>query len=223
MFNLIGNIKDIATILSIVSVLTLGWLKHQDGQEINRLENNLHSTTIQYTDSIGRMVTEVTELRFTNKELKQISKLDSSKLGATQKKLWEASQLVRELEIKERNVESVNIAALSVSNDSLISEVIYNEDRSLKELKPIKTDHLEITFDVQGDTVLVGHKYKAKINTVVSRKVDKVTNNGKTRFFLARWVNPRWIYSAKNVSDDKNAEIDSAVYINFQSGKGKRT
>lgn len=223
MLNIIGNIKDTISLLAVVSTMLLGWMKYNDAQEISRLENNLHSTTIQYEDKLGRTVTEVTELRFTNKELKQIAKLDSSKLSDTQKKLWEASQVVKDLEIKSRNAESFNRVDLSVSNDSLISEVIYNEDRSLKELKPIKTKHLSITFEVVGDTVLVAHKYNATIDTVVSRSVDKETKSGKKRFFLVRWVNPRWKYSAKNVSDDKNATIEKgAIHINFQRGKGKR-
>jgi len=219
---MINTIRNVISLLAIVSTIWLGVSKFKGGKEIDRLTTNLTSTTTQWQDEKGRLVTEVSELRFTNKELKQIAKLDSTKLSYTQKQLREASEVIKDLRIKAKDVESVNIVDLSVSNDSLVSIPTYNEDKSLKALKPIKTEHLEITFDVKKDTVLVSHKYKAKLNTVVSREVDMTTDNGKRRFFIARWINPRYEYSAKNVIDDKKAEIKSAIHINFQRRKGKR-
>lgn len=222
MINLIGNIKDTFTILSIVSVMLLGWLKYNDTKEINRLNNNITSVKKEWKTKTGELVTQVTELRFTNKELKQIAERDSSELSDLQKQLWEAGQVIKTLDIKERNAESVNIADLIVSNDSLVTTIQYNEDMSLKALKPIKTDNLSINFKVSGDSIIIDHVYNAKINTVVSREVDKVTSSGKRRFFLARWLNPRWKYYASNYSDDPNAKLDSAIYIKFQHNKGKR-
>jgi hypothetical protein len=222
MFKFITGIKDLVTILSILATVGLGYWGKLQKDEAKRAINNLHSTTIQYEDEKGRLVTEVTELRFTTKELKQIAKQDSAKLSSVQKKLLKAHGKITELNIKERNAESINIADLSVFNDSLVTTAEYDKKGLLKALKPIKTDNLEISFNVLSDTVVVNHKYKTEITTIVKREADKTTKNGKKRFFLARWVNPRWQYSAINVSDDKKAKIASAIHIKFQRGKGDR-
>lgn len=219
---MINTIKNTLSLLAIISTIWLGVSKFRDSKEIDRLTTNLNATTTQWQDEKGRMVTEVSELRFTNKELRKISKIDSTKLGEVYKQLKVASEIIKDLRIKASDVESANIVDLSVSNDSLVTIPVYNENMSLKALKPIKTAHLEITFDVQGNTILVNHKYRAKISTIVSRQVDMETTSGNRRFFIARWVNPRYEYSAKNVVDDKNAKIDSAIHINFQRRKGKR-
>jgi len=220
--NLISNIKDAITIISIVVTLGLGYWGKVQQEEASRATNNLYSKTVEWKDEKGRLVTEVTELRYTTKELKDIAKLDSTKLSRAQKDLLQANNLVKELKLKERNVESVNIADLRVHNDSLVSTITYDKNNKLEALKPIKTEHLYIDFKVEGDTVLVDHKYNVNINTVVRRERDKVTKAGNPRFFIARWVNPRWQYSAINVADDDKAKIDSAIHINFQNKKGKR-
>lgn len=215
-------IKDTVTVVSIIATLILGVLKYKDIKEISRLNNNITSTTKQWTDEKGRLVTQVTELRFTNDELERLAHRDSSTLNELEKQLWEAGQTIKDLKIKERNALSYNSVDISVSNDSLVSKAEYNDDKSLKALKPIKTDHLSIDFEIKGDTVLVNHSYKAKVSTVVDREVDKITNRGRKRFFIARWINPRWQYSAKSIVDDPNATIESAINIKFQRKKGKR-
>ena len=66
------------------------------------------------------------------------------------------------------------------------------------------------------NSIQVLHKYSCEITTVVSRNRDTKTRRGNRRFFLASLINPRWEYTAKNVSDDLDATIESAVYINFK-------
>jgi hypothetical protein len=222
MFSTITNIKDMVILGLIATGLFLGYLKYRDVQEIARLENNLTATTEQYQLANNKWVTETTELRFTNDELKNISKLDSSKLSDLQKKLLKANEAIDELNIKAKDVENINIIDLNVSNDDLVSDIVYDEDNALKEIEPIKTDHLSIEFEVKGDKILVSHEYTSEITTVVSRSADRLTNSGKKRIFIARWINPRWKYSAKNISNDPNAKIESAISINFQRNKGSR-
>lgn len=222
MLKLLSNIKEAVTILSVVAAIGFGYWGKLQSQEASRATSNLYSKTIQWEDEKGRLVTETSELRFTTQELRNINRQDSARLNEVQKKLWKASKAIEDLKVKERNVESVNIVGLEARRDSLVTIPVYNEDNVLKELKPIKTDNLLIEFEVTSDTIYVNHLYTSEITTVVSRKVDKFTSKGRKRLFLARWVNPRWEYTAMNVSDDPNAEITSAINIKFQKNKGKR-
>lgn len=222
----ITKIKDTVTIISIVATLGLGYWGSLMKQEANRANRNLHSTTIEYKDKLGRNVTETTELRFTIKELRNVNKKykqdSTSIVNEYEKKLLKVANQAKALDIKLRDVENAFIGDLSVSNDSMISEIVYNEDRSLNGLKPIKTKHLSIDFKVDGDKMIVNHKYNTDLSIIGHRQRDKETVTGKSRFFLARWVNPRWKYKASAVAEDKDASF-KITNIKFQRGKGGRS
>lgn len=221
MLKIIDNIKGAVTILSIVAAMWFSYSSHFKGQEIDRLNTNLHSVTTQYEDEKGRRVTETTELRFTNDELKAIGKKKDKDLSRAEKTIKEVSNEIADLRIKANNVETYNKVLLESRLDSIVTKPIYIENK-LTAIEPIKTDHLHLTFKVKEGEILVNHLYTAKIITVVDRDRDKITKKGNKRFFMARWVNPRWQYKAKTVSDDPNAVIEDSVYINFQRRKGKR-
>lgn len=203
------------TAISLILISLLSYINIRNTKEIDRLSNNLYSKQVQWADEKGRLVTEVTELRFTTTELKKMRGADTTKLSAVQKQLYDASLRIKELGIKENDVIGYNNAEIYVKNDSLITTIDKDNKGSIIGLKTIKTPNLELTFDVKSDTILVSHKYKTNVTTVLNRKVDKHTYSGKKRFFLARWINPRYEYWSTNVVDDKNAEIKSDVYINF--------
>lgn len=211
----LSNIKDTIAIVATLSTILFAYLTYQQKQETERATDNLYKKEIQWQDEKGRMVTEVTELRFTTTELKKMRGADTTKLSVVQKQLYKAYQRIEELGIKENNVISYNEADISVSNDSLITTIDKDIKGDIIGLKTIKTPNLELTFDVKSDTILVSHKYKTNVVTVVNRKQDKLTYSGKKRFFLARLINPRYDYWSTNVVDDPNAEIKSDVYINF--------
>ena len=219
---LISAVKDTVAVVATITTVILGIWGFNQKAEKERFESNLYQRTEQWTDEKGRLVTEVTKLTYSNSELKKISNADSSKLSAAEKKLYVAAKEIEELRIKHKDVESYNKADFEVKNDSLKTIIVYDKDSVLKELKPIKTDHLTLDFKVDGDTLTVSHTYKASIITVVNRKVDMYTASGKKRFILARVVNPRYEYFATNRIDDPNAAVTSDIYIEFQNKKGKR-
>jgi len=225
MKDLLSNILRIVTIISIVVGLlaSLGWIRAKG--EAKRAETNLYNRTTQWEDERGRMVTETTELRFTNRELRKVARKDSLALSEAEKTLLDAYRVIEDLKIKPRNVESAHMLELESSSDQvteLTIEEIATEPETYKvDIAPIKTKHLELTFKQVGDSLHVSHLYKTDIDVVVDR--DKGLNsNGKKRFFIARWFLPKWEYSSSVVADDPNAEITSNVYINFQHRKGKR-
>ena len=222
MFSIINNLKDGLSLVAVAAALWFGYSDYLNKQEVSRITNNLNQKTSQWEDERGRLVTEVTELRVTNKELKSVAKKDSSNLSKIEKTLLRANKEIEALKIKAKDVESYNEVLLESRNDNLVTEAVYNEDKKLTKIEPIMTDHLFIKFHVKEDTIIVNHLYRARITTVVDRERDKTTKNGNKRFFLARLVNPRWQYSAKNVADDRKAILKSAVHINFQRRKGKR-
>jgi len=224
MKDLLKNILTLVTIISlIIGILaTLGWVRQKG--ERQRAETNLYNRTTQWEDERGRMVTETTELRFTNRELKKVAKKDSMALSEVEKSLLDAYQVIDDLKIKPGRVESAHMFELESSSNQVtkltIEELLKPETYKV-DIAPIKTKHLELTFNQVGDSLHVNHLYKTDIDVVVDR--DKGLNSkGNKRFFIARWFLPKWEYSSSVVAEDPNAEITSNVYINFQRGKGKR-
>lgn len=216
MVKILNNLKDILTIVSIgIAVVTsLGWTKQK--QEAERYRQNLYSKTVQWEDEQGRLITEVSELRYSYRELKAIAGMDSALLNETQKDLLKANKTIEELGVKLKDTESYFKGELEAQHDSLMTTFERDSTGQITALKPIKTPYLEIDFHVEGDTVKINHIYRANIETVINRKEDKLTKAGNKRFFIARWIKPRYNYWATTRVDDPDAEINNSVYINFE-------
>lgn len=226
MRNLLSNVLRIVTIISIIIgiLAILGWVRSSG--EKQRAIDNLYNKTVQWEDERGRMVTETTELRFTNRELRKVGKKDSTNLSDVEKKLLDARILISDLKIKPRKVESTHMLELESASEQVTKLTIEDLGFALEPLykvsiAPIKTKHLELIFNQVGDSLHVSHLYRTDIDVVVDR--DKGLNDkGKKRFFVVRWIRPRWEYSSNVVAEDPDAEITSNVYINFQRRKGRR-
>lgn len=216
------NILTIVTILSVMIGIVAAIYGIRQGNEKNRLEQNLYSKTVQWEDEKGRLVTETTELRYTVRELRQISKKDSSNLSDAEKKLLATRGTIDALNIKLRKVESVNMIEVESKGEYVTDYTIKERDTIyLLEIKPIETKHLDLKFDVKGDSIIVNHTYRNSIDIIIDRD-QAAGKRGNKRFFLVRWILPKWEYSSNVVSEDPNAEITSNIYFKFQRGKGKR-
>jgi hypothetical protein len=193
----------------------------RQNKEANRAENNLYTRTVQWEDERGRLVTETTELRYTLNELRNISKKDSSKMSEAEKQLLAARKEIDALRIKPRNVESVNTIGLESRGTFTTDYETKPDTVKLLKIDPIETEFISLYFKVEGDSILVDHLYKNTLNIIVDRDYG-LNARGKPRFFLTRWISPKWQYSSNVVSEDPNADITSNVYIKFQKHKGKR-
>ena len=212
----------IVTILSIMIGIIAAIYGIRQNNEKNRLEQNLYSRTMQWEDERGRLVTETTELRYTVRELRQVSKKDSSNMSDAEKKLLAARGTIDALNIRLRKVESVNMIEVKSKGEYVTDYSIREKDTVyLLEIKPIETKHLDMKFDVRKDSIIVNHTYRNSIDVIIDRD-QELGKRGNKRFFLIRWIMPKWEYSSNVVSEDPNAEITSNVYFNFQKRKGKR-
>ena len=212
----------IVTILSIMIGIIAAIYGIRQNNEKNRLEQNLYSRTVQWEDERGRLVTETTELRYTVRELRQVSKKDSSNMSDAEKKLLAARGTIDALNIRLRKVESVNMIEVKSKGEYVTDYSIREKDTVyLLEIKPIETKHLDMKFDVRKDSIIVNHTYRNSIDVIIDRD-QELGKRGNKRFFLIRWIMPKWEYSSNVVSEDPNAEITSNVYFNFQKRKGKR-
>lgn len=213
---ILDNIKNSVTIISIIIAIitSVGWSKQK--VETERYRQNLYSTTVQWTDEQGRLITEVSELRYSYRELQAVAKMDSTKLNKAQRDLLKANNTIKELNIKLKDTESYFKGELEVKHDSLITIASKDSIGQIIALKPIKTPHLEIEFFVENDTIKLNHIYRTNIETVVNRKEDKLTKSGNRRFFIARFIKPRYDYWATTRVEDPNAKINNTVFINFE-------
>ena len=210
-----NNIK-LYCIWVLAILLIFATKQYLDAITANRMiSNNLYHKEQQWTDEKGRLVTEVQELQFTTSELRSMHSADSTKLSDTQKQLYTAAKEIESLGIKLKDAISYNSSHISVDNSGLVTTIDKDDNGAIIALNPIKTKHLQIDFEVKSDTILVNHKYETDVTTVVNRKENKYTYSGKKRFFLARWINPRYEYWSTNVADDPDAKITSSVYLNF--------
>ena len=216
------NLLILVVLIVIIVITALGWVRSSG--ETKRVETNLYNSTYQWEDERGRLVTETTELRFTNRELKKVSKMDSVALSEAEMKVFKANQVIKDLNMKSKRVDAVHMLELKASSNHVtevtIQDLIPTQKSKIK-IAPIKTKHLELTFNHVGDSIHVSHLYKTDVDIAVDR--DKGLNSkGKKRFFVLRWIHPKWEYSSSAVAEDPDAEITSNVYINFQRKKGKR-
>ena len=217
-FTVLKNIKEILTIGSLAAAILFGTLNQINKGRADDAENNLYSKTIQWEDEKGRLVTETTELRYSVNDLKAISQRDSAKLSDAEKVIWEAGQTIKELRSKPQHVVSYSKTEVEALYDSL--EVLHTiKDNKLISIEPIRTDHLNIEFEVIEGKVLANAKYNAGIEVIVDRERRKETKRGKKRFFIARWLKPDWQYNSKAVCDDPHATIEDTVHINFDNRK----
>lgn len=217
--NILSNIKTIAigtvVLLSIATTFLATSLAKQK-KETERYRQNLYAQTVEWEDEEGRLIKEVSELRYTHKELKAVASMDSARLNKAQKDLLQANKTIESLNIKLKDAESYYKGELEVKYDSLISTISKDSTGQITAIKPIKTPYLEVTFEVHGDTVKLNHIYRTNIETVVNRKEDPLTKYGNKRIFIARWVRPRYNYWATTKVEDPKAVINNAVYINFE-------
>lgn len=213
---MLNTIKNVITIVSLVGIIGTGIWGYNKKQEAETYYNNYQQEKTEWKDEKGRLVSQMSELKSSTKELKAVAKQDSAELSETRKQLKEASETIKELNIELEDVKNYYKGELSVLNDSLVSTFEKDEKGQITGLKPIKTEHLDINFVVvPNDTVLVNHKYTADIVVVNHRKEIKTTKSGNRRFFLARWLFPRYKYWATTRVDDPNAELDIEVVYNF--------
>lgn len=219
MLNILTNIKEAVTIVSLASAILFGYLGYQQKQKADAANNNLYKKEIQWTTEKGELVTETTELRFTVDDLKRAAAKDSTQLSVTEKMLNKAANRIQELESNLNHVVSYTGLEMEAVHDSL-ETVATITDCKLDSIASINTDHLKVNFEVLEDNkVLANALYKAKVEVVIDRERRKETKKGNKRFFLARWVNPDWQYSSKAVCDDPKAKILSNVTINFDNRK----
>ena len=220
--NILSNIKDTVLVLSILSSIVLGVWGQKQKQEAERAHQNLHRMEIEWVDEQGRHVKEVTELRYTTRELEAARKAKEQDLSDAQKELKKAAKRIEEMGIKLNRVEGYTGIDFEVVKDSLKTAILRDSKDSIIGIAPIKTPHLNIEFEVKRDTIVVSSKYNANLTVVLNRKPDKLTKKGNRRFFIARWVDPRYDYWATTSIDDPDATIESVLHINFQDKKGKR-
>jgi hypothetical protein len=222
MIAFLNNIKEIAIIASIVFGLgaSAGWWRQK--QKSDDLANNLYAKTVQYEDEKGRRVTETTELRFTVDELQNVAAKDSAiyyaSMSDMEKRLWEVGQEAEVLKADKDKLISYHKSEVEAIYKDL--EVIPTiKDNKLVSIEPIETKHLQIRFNIEGDKITADAKYNTNITTIVDRNRDQFTKKGKKRFFIAKWIKPRWQYSDKTVCEDVNATIKNTVSINFENRK----
>ena len=211
MIKLLSNIKEIVTILSIVSAIGFGYLNQKNKQRADDVSNNLYKKEVQWTTEKGELVTETTELRFTVEDLKNAAAKDSTQLSATEKMLNKAANRIKELESNINHVVSYNNLRMEAVHEDLKTKATIT-DCKLDSIAPITTEHLKVEFEVLEDNEIIAKAtYNAEVDVVVDRERRKETRKGNKRFFLARWVKP--------VCDDPKAKILSNVTINFDNRK----
>jgi hypothetical protein len=197
-----------AIIIAVISVMFALNRK----KEVIRLNNNLHARSVEYQDLFGRTVVQSYAYEATVRELRQARKTDSIQRTQYEDKLSKADAVIRSMEKKLNQVQSVNtIEVESKKRDTVFIEV--KNDSII--IESLKSKHWNIDFTVLNNTIMVADMtYSASIDVVVDRERGK-TLSGKKRFILCRILKPKWVYSSSAVCDDPDAKIKTNVFIKF--------
>jgi hypothetical protein len=213
---MLDTIKNIITLVAIIGTIGGTYFSHKYKEEAKTAHNNFNQSKQEWVDKKGRLVSELSEIKVSNSQLKNAAKKDSLELSEAERGLKKAANTIEELNLRLKDVKNYYEGEISVLNDSLRSAFEKDENGKIIGLKPIKTEHLAIDFVVESeDSILVSHEYKAKITVVNNRKPTKYTNNGNKRFILFRKIWPRWQYWATTRANDPNAEFNIEVHYNF--------
>lgn len=215
---MISTIKNIITIVAIIGTIGGTYFSHKYKEEKDTAISNFNQSKKEWIDEKGRLVSEMSEIKVSNKQLKNAARRDSAELSEAEKELKRTANIIEELNLRLKDVKNYYEGEISILNDSLRSAFTKDENGKIIGLKSIKTEHLSIDFVVESeDSILVSHKYKAKIVVVNNRKSTKYTKNGNKRFILFRKIWPRWQYWATTRVNDPNARLDIEVNYNFNN------
>jgi len=180
----------------------------------------LHERTVEYEDSLGRKIKEVTQLEISLRELKRVSKKDSVQLNAYERKVL---QLYQELGVNERKLKQVESALLFTSRtrDSFAIKLEALEQNDSIDLLPLKQGVFvdkwsvqEFTYNPNNDSLFVDQIQETEF-FVDMYKQRQLKENGKPHCFLWRWTLP-WEYQASVKSLRDSTVITEAAYVNVR-------
>lgn len=202
-------ITIISIVVGIFASVRISNLKEKN----DRLETNLYSNTTQYEDALGRSVVESDQLKTTVKELKQLSKMDSSKMNTYEKTIYKISQELKANGTKEKNTEGAafisietNFENASLAKDSVISKMKAKTVRFVDDYGTY-----ESTYFPETDTISLKVIQRAELFLDLHRKRE-LNSKGNKVFFAWRWLKD-WEYKASIKSIGDSTVIKSFDYV----------
>lgn len=201
-------------IISVIAAVAFFYLwKNERGTRITT-EGNLHNSELEFRTKSGILASQVSALEISRKELRATVKKDSAIQNDYELKLSHAYNVIKDLNLKIRNIESTN----SVDLESSRTDTVYYRVDSIRmvNISDIHTPYFDAIFKPVDDSIiLVSHRYHSELDIVISRQRAKKLN-GKERFIITRLLRPNWQYYSTVVCLDPDARITSNVLIRFK-------
>lgn len=224
-------------LLMILIYLSASWgIKNK--KEGTRYRNALYDKQVHYEDNFGNVVTEINQLKVTNRELRDVIKKDSVNLSEYEKRLL---LIKRELDANNRNLRKTQTALYFTeeTRDSfallLRNYVIFNTDDGMSFMVdssymvteselggslPLKVGRWEndwtvqdFMYDPNNDSLFVVQVSENAffIDLFKERELNK---KDKKVFWPVRWTKP-WEYKASIKSKRDSTTIKDAVVVNL--------
>jgi len=213
-------ILAVVTILSMLSSIGLAWYANFQSNEADRYESNataLLTKVKTYKDAKGRLVTEAIELRLTIKELKNSKDSTIRYMG----------HQVEAMGIKLKNVEYIthlNTKARGSGTSSIYYDTVpvfdTNKVYQMIPKSKINDGYLTMYLNILPDSIKYEYTVSDSLYIVGHRERRMLTERGKKRFFLARWVNPDWQYKISAKSTNPNVVVSKILNVHIESRKG---
>lgn len=212
----IDNLIKLAGLISVLVSVCLGIWTNVLKDENKRLENNLYQKTVEYTDSEGRLVKEVMELRVSKQELININRKKEADLSDYERKLKQISDEVLKSKIRVKNIESAGI----ISTENTASGVILMIDTVIQEM-PIKRaalktnfENIELVYNPITDSISYSFQTRNDIIFLINRKC-KLKESGKRHFpqWGRIWGWDYWM-TVKNTNDSTKIIDEILIKVN---------
>lgn len=213
-------------VIAVLAVTTLTGLKFckNQKQDKDNLTTVLTSKIETYKTELGKNVTQAESWKIKYKSLEQVASEsnneNNAKINEISKELLEARQTIKELGLKQKNVQNY-IKNELVSKDSLRTKIVYLEGKDF-EIKPIRKKHIEIDFIKKGLNLDIIYSHKTDIHTILDRKAEPKKrailkkNIGKKHLLLPEcgfiWG---WDYYTTSIVEDTCSTITNIVSIEF--------
>jgi len=186
----------------------------------------IENEQIKYRDSQNRWVNESSvwditfaNLKNANTQLEKSLKDGSYKISEQQKQLGELYKIIKEYEIRNKDLQSASATQMNTINRlNTIINVLYDSvGNTIIQIDSINTKHLKINFTfTPPNNLSVLHSYQNTITSIVELRA-KRKENGRKHFPLGNW---KWLWGTEQkvytTSEDTSAIITNNIQILFK-------
>lgn len=203
------RIKTSYIIIAILAIMVfvMSTIIDSSIKEKKRLTANLTEKTKEWVDERGRYVSEVSQLKTNEKELKEIFKKDSSQMASNyEKRIYSLKKEIKSLGLYIDELEEITTGTI-VIKDTIMIPATVNNDSIIQGNYESTYLSAEITYFVKKNDFELDYTTMNRCSVIRTLSA-KRKKNGKRHFILPK---ARWLWGTEErvimVCDNKKSKV----------------